>query len=288
MQPSSAKFKGIIVSMLRIVLPFLFFLSSNIFADIKIVASIKPIHSIASSITQGVGKVDLLLDSRQSAHYFHLKPSQMTLINNADLVIAINPKMEQGLNKALKNLDKDKIVYMVKDNKLNQNYHTWIDINKMQKFAKKLTLKLSSIYPKHKDIFVKNLAKLNQSLENINTDIKHQLEKYKNKPLIMYANALEHFVNSNELNSVGMVVVYHHQRLSIKSIINARKIIKNTNVGCLLSSIEIPEKRINSITEDLTINNSSIDIIGFDENKGTSLYANLIHNIANKVEQCLK
>ncbi len=274
--------------MRHLILTILLLTSSSAFSQIKVVTSIKPVHSIVSSLTQDVGKVDLLLDSRQSAHYFHLRPSQMTLIRNADLIIAVHPKMEQGLNKALKNLKKDKVAYMVKDSKLSQNYHAWLDIKKMQKFAKNITLKLSSIYPKHQDIFKKNLIKLNQNLENLNADIKHQLEKYKNKPLIMYANSLEYFVKSNNLNSIGMVVSYHHQRLSINSVIKARKSIKNNNAVCLLSSIEIPKKRTYSVVENLNTKSASIDIIGFNKDKGPDLYSDLMHNIANKVEQCLQ
>ncbi|MDG2395993.1 zinc ABC transporter substrate-binding protein, partial [Candidatus Thioglobus sp.] len=81
-------------------------------ATLNIVVSIKPIHSIVSNITQGVSNPLLLLDSNQSAHHFNLKPSQLSLIENANLVVAIHPQMEEGLNKALSNLAPEKIFYI--------------------------------------------------------------------------------------------------------------------------------------------------------------------------------
>jgi len=57
---------------------------------------------------------------------------------------------------------------------------------------------------------------------------------------------------------------------------------------CLLSTTEIPKKRINVLTEGLNINTVSIDIMGYPLDKGALHYFNLIQNITNKVDQCLK
>jgi len=66
-------------------------LTTNIFAAPNIVVSIKPIHSIVSNITQGITTPKLLLKNNQSPHQFHLKPSQLSLIDQADLIVSIHP-----------------------------------------------------------------------------------------------------------------------------------------------------------------------------------------------------
>ena len=43
-------------------------------ADLKVVASIKPIHSLASYLMDGIGKPDLIVDGYSSPHGFALKP----------------------------------------------------------------------------------------------------------------------------------------------------------------------------------------------------------------------
>ena len=43
-------------------------------AEIKVVASIKPIHSLASYVMDGVGKPDIIVDGYNSPHNFSLKP----------------------------------------------------------------------------------------------------------------------------------------------------------------------------------------------------------------------
>ena len=65
------------------------FTSAN--AEIKVVASIKPIHSLVSNVMDGVGKPDVIVDGYNSPHGFSLKPSHAKMIENADLIINTTP-----------------------------------------------------------------------------------------------------------------------------------------------------------------------------------------------------
>ena len=75
-------------------------------ADIKVVASIKPIHSLASYLMDGVGKPDLIVDGYNSPHGFALKPSHAKMLQNADLVFWVGEDLENFLEKPLKSIAK--------------------------------------------------------------------------------------------------------------------------------------------------------------------------------------
>ena len=61
-------------SIIFTILSFLtLFTSAN--ADIKVVASIQPIHSLVSYLMDGVAKPDLIVDGYASPHGFAMKPS---------------------------------------------------------------------------------------------------------------------------------------------------------------------------------------------------------------------
>ena len=62
-------------------------LVSSANAEVKVVASIKPIHSLVSYIMDGVGKPDVIVDGYNSPHNFSLKPSHAKMLQNADLII---------------------------------------------------------------------------------------------------------------------------------------------------------------------------------------------------------
>ncbi|RCK44441.1 zinc transporter [Thalassospira profundimaris] len=70
----------------------------------KVVASIKPIHSIVAAIMQGVGKPELLVNGAASPHTYSLRPSEARALQNADLVIYVSPELESFLAKPLKSL----------------------------------------------------------------------------------------------------------------------------------------------------------------------------------------
>ena len=61
-------------------------------AEIKVVATIKPIHSLASYLMDGVGKPDLIVDGYASPHGFALKPSHAKMIQNADIKVVASIK----------------------------------------------------------------------------------------------------------------------------------------------------------------------------------------------------
>jgi len=75
-------------------------------ADIKVVASIKPIHSLASYLMDGVGKPDLIVDGYASPHGFAMKPSHAKMLQNADLIFWVGEDLENFLKKPLKSIAK--------------------------------------------------------------------------------------------------------------------------------------------------------------------------------------
>ena len=87
-------------SIILTILSFLtLFTSAN--ADIKVVASIKPIHSLASYLMDGVAKPDLIVDGYASPHGFAMKPSHAKMLQNADIVFWVGEDLENFLEKPL-------------------------------------------------------------------------------------------------------------------------------------------------------------------------------------------
>ena len=84
----------------------IFSLVSSANAEVKVVTSIKPIHSLASYVMDGVGKPDVIVDGYNSPHGFSLKPSHAKMLENADLVIWIGEDLETFLEKPLNTIAK--------------------------------------------------------------------------------------------------------------------------------------------------------------------------------------
>ena len=80
------------------------FTSAN--AEIKVVASIKPIHSLASYLMKGVGTPNLIVDGYASPHGFAMKPSHAKMLQEADLIFWVGEGLENFLEKPLKSIAK--------------------------------------------------------------------------------------------------------------------------------------------------------------------------------------
>ncbi|CAC9610287.1 Zinc ABC transporter, substrate-binding protein ZnuA [uncultured Gammaproteobacteria bacterium] len=285
--------------------------ATNTLATPNIVVSIKPIHSIVSSLTQGITEPKLLLTANQSPEHAYLKPSQLSLLNQADLTIFIHPIFESGLKKAMDNLSANRKfiignienIFLIHNKEDEEhegeeqehsehqeatNYHLWLDVNNMQIFAKKLIEKLIKIDPNNQSNYTTNLNKFNKDLNKLKQEINQKLSVYKSKVIVSYSNTFDYFTNANQLKKSVNITSYHGERLSIFKMLKARKIMKNTQTKCLLATTEVPKKRINSLIEDLNINSENIDIIGFDIAQGAKHYFKLMRNITNKTIQCLK
>ena len=163
-----------------------------------VVTSIKPIHSIVSSLMSGIAEPELLLKSNNSAHTFHLKPSQIRLISDADLVITVDENFEIGLKKALKNINSDSLVFVSDTDNLKihsardsifekdeeheeqdhsiLDYHLWLSTENVQLIANTIASRLKVLDPSNEQTYDTNLKKFNLRMDMLNRDLVAQLK----------------------------------------------------------------------------------------------------------------
>ena len=73
-------------------------------ADIKVVTSIKPVHSLVSGLMAGVGVPSLIIDGAGSPHTYSLKPSQAQQLQDAKLVFWMGDELETFLAGPIENI----------------------------------------------------------------------------------------------------------------------------------------------------------------------------------------
>src|SRR5512134_3448441 len=72
----------------------------------RVVATIKPIHSLVAAVMQGVGEPRLLIAGGASPHTYQLKPSDARALQNADVIFWVGQDLERFLEKPLASLPK--------------------------------------------------------------------------------------------------------------------------------------------------------------------------------------
>ena len=70
----------------------------------KVVASIKPVHSLVASVMQGVAEPQLIIEGAGSPHTYSLRPSQARALQEADLIFWIGHELEAFLEKPVETI----------------------------------------------------------------------------------------------------------------------------------------------------------------------------------------
>jgi zinc transport system substrate-binding protein len=86
-----------------------FFLASTLLAfsagsasaEVKVVASIKPVHSLVAAVMEGIGEPGLIIEGAGSPHTYALRPSQAQMLEQANVVFWIGHELEAFMEKPL-------------------------------------------------------------------------------------------------------------------------------------------------------------------------------------------
>jgi len=76
-------------------------------AELKVVTSIPPIHSLVAKVMIGAGEPHLLLRNGQSPHDYTLRPSDARAIEKADLIVLVSHTLETFLDAAVERYSDD-------------------------------------------------------------------------------------------------------------------------------------------------------------------------------------
>jgi len=276
----------------------------------NVVVSIKPIHSIVSALMEGVSRPQLLLESSDSAHTFHLKPSQLNLLSNADLVITIGDGFETGLKKTLGNIkvgshlivseidglhlyhfrnpDKNEMDKNEEHEHTDNDLHLWLDIDNVQQTAQYISEQLIKIDPNNSNTYETNLIKIHARLNKLKSELQQQLATFGSERYAIYSDTLQYFEKSFHFQKPVIIMPYHGARLSIHRTLEARNKMKDLKIKCLLYGPENTSKKVNVLSEGLPIKALRIDILGAKLDTGSDQYFNLMKGLSNQLVECLE
>jgi zinc transport system substrate-binding protein len=294
-----------------ILIIFTLIFSTNAISS-EIVASIKPLHSLVSSVTQGSDSVSLLIKGSMSPHNFALKPSHAKLLNNAKIVFYIDNQFESALKKTVIGLPTRVRVVKVSSTKQlkllptragdnweedghdhhhhdhgSNDLHFWLEPNNAIQIVKGIVRELSIVYPDNINLYKKNAKKIIKEIKSVDLSIKSILEPVKNKPFIVFHDAYQYFENKYGLNAVGSILLDPEIPPSPKRIIQIRAKIKTTNPTCVFKEPQFRAKIVNTVIEDTNVKVGILDPIGADLEKGPGMYTNLLKQIASNLKTCL-
>ncbi len=94
----------------------------NVFATetTGVISTIQPINSLVSAVIGNTGKSITIIPSEQSPHDFKLKPSDVKVLQNGNIIFYVSNHLESSITKVFKNLPKNiKVINLMEESGVN-------------------------------------------------------------------------------------------------------------------------------------------------------------------------
>ena len=283
-------------------------------AEIKVIASIKPIHSLVSYVMDGVGTPEILVDGSSSPHSFQLKPSHAKMLQNADIVFWIGDDLESFLATPLdsiatnakkiaimelndiqllefreKHIFEDHDEHVEEDGHDEHNHgefdiHFWLDPEIAKVIVKNIARELSKIDVANKSIYKANAVKAIEELDALITATKLKINT--NASYVVFHDAYQYFEKRFGIEVLGALSVNPEILPGAKQLAEIREVIQHEKVNCIFSEPQFNPSIANTIAQDTGVKSAVLDPLGARLEPGKDLYFDLIKDMASSFESC--
>ena len=293
------------IQLIRIVLVCYCLISTVHAKAADILASIKPIHSLAQAITGDISNVDLLIQGFQSPHDYSLKPSDRRRIIQADIIIFASENIESFLpaiskqNKAhqqLINLSKISGIQLLETGAQDLDHghqhhsidgHIWLSVSNAEIIVSYLADLFAQQDSSHAAQYNANAKKLLSRLDQLKTRLNNRLSNQHSPRYLMFHDAFRYFEHEFKLKHAQYVTTSPEHISGVRHIRNLKQYIRQNNIQCIFyEPPEIPSI-IHTLVDDQPIKVLPLDPIGAHLKAGPELYFTLIEEIASSLYQCL-
>ena len=286
-------------------------------AEAKVIASIKPLHSLVSYVMDGVGTPGILVDGSSSPHTFQLKPSHATMLQEADIIFWIGEDLESFLETPLKSIAKNSrhITLMESDGDHDEHtddhdeheeneehgdehddhdenghahgeydIHFWLDPEIAKTIVKIVTRELSEIDPANSSAYNSNSAKALKEIDQLINDVKSKINR--DAKYVVFHDAYQYFEKRFGVEVIGALTVNPEVLPGAKQLAEIREVIEHENVNCLFSEPQFNPSIAETIARDTGVKAAIIDPLGAELDPGKDLYFDLIGDIASSFKSC--
>ena len=302
-------------------------LSTTSLAAPKVVATIKPIHSIAANVMAGVAEPRLLLDAAVSEHTAQLTPSQVEAMQNADLIVVVGENLEAFLHKALENPEiaqkklfeagelPDIKLLPVRSGGLWEAHHhegedehhegeeaghdhdhehggndphVWMDPENVKVIARALASSLGEIDKDNAAKYQSNAEKFVSDLDALSRDLDEAVKPVRDKRYIVFHDAYQYFDTRFGMSPAGSITVNPEVMPGAKRIKEIHDRIAETKAVCVFAEPQFESKYVETVIEGTGARASVLDGLGATEPAGTGAYAGMMRRFVTALTSCLK
>ena len=305
------------------------FSSINAFATetTGVISTIQPINSLVSAVIGNTGKTISIIPAEQSPHDFKLKPSDVKVLQNSNIIFYVSNHLESSVTKVFKNLPKNiKLINLMEESGINHlairdnaawerhdhhgddhddhdkhgkkhddhddhekedDVHIWLSPDNAIKIVQKVNKVLSLYFPENSKIYNENTTKFIDKIRNLKMELIKELSPIKNKPYIVFHDAYQYFEKTFELNAVGSIALEGDIASSPKQISFIKDKIIKSKASCVFQEPQFDSKLVKIVVEGTNAKTGTLDPLGVNITGNKDFYLQLLTNMAKSLKECL-
>lgn len=295
--------------------------ASDARSDVVVVATIKPIHSLAAAVMAGAGTPKLLIDGAGSPHTFALKPSDARALQQARIVFRVSEGLEVFLNKVARSLPRTTQVVdldeapdltllpmrtggafgehkhePIKRGKRDHDHghdhtandgHIWLDPLNAKAIVRYMAQTLAAADPDKASLYQANADGVAVRIDALAADLTNDLNPVAGKTYVVFHDAYQYFERRFGLAAIGSVTISPENAPSAKRLTTLRRKITQLNAECVFAEPQFEPKLVGTVAEGTGARTGTLDPLGAAIPAGPELYETLMRTLASSLKSCL-
>jgi zinc transport system substrate-binding protein len=292
-------------------------------AEMRVVVTSKPIHSLVTGIMGKLGQPILLVGGTASPHTYAMKPSDAKVVNAAQLFFRVSEDLEPFTVKLVKSLAASVRVetlaktpglkllgkreggafddhaahaghghtgHQAKAGAADQaevDTHLWLDPDNSGAMATRIAQVLGEVDPANVAEYAANATALVERNKVVGADLRRQLTPIVGRQFIVFHDAYQYFEAWAGLSAAGSITTNPEVQPTGKRLSALRAKIKTAGVSCVFAEPQFQPKVIAAVTEGLAVRTGTLDPEGTTFEPGADLYEQLMRKLAAELVSCL-
>lgn len=283
----------------------------------RVVASIKPIHSLVAAVMEGVGEPDLLVLGTGSEHSYSVRPSQARALARADVVFWVGETMETFLIKPLDALAGNAEVVALwevpgltllptreggmwdahgqgHDHDAEEDHahgeidmHIWLDASNAKVLVPAIATALSDADPANASTYRANAARLGERLDELDRSLQGRLATIADRPYVVFHDAYQYFEHRYGVNAVGAITINPALRPSVQRLQEIRDRLEQLDAACVFAEPQFEPALVDTVIEGTRADKGVLDPLGAALEAGPQQYFDLMDGLADALVACL-
>ena len=265
----------------------------------RVIASIKPIHSILAGLMQGTEGLELLVGPGEIPYGYELTKQQEISLAQADMIVWVGPELESFLINPLNNLKPGTTIETLLDNpeikvlpsRWNENErdpYIWVDSRNAIILMDELARSLMRNDPAHAHLYERNRKLMLARLAELDRRLEYGYRGLKSGIGIAWYDTLQYFEQAYALKIRDVVAQSPVHPVQAEHLLDGRTRLSEGYYACLITESNMPMKELALLVGDTRINTGELDSFGSRLQPGPDLYYELMENNTRVIKECLK